>query len=424
MSLLYLAGPRFNLIENANSITPSPAEDALFPAADIGDGDPGTGFKFGSLTAAPSIVFDLDLLGGTGGFENWTGTTPDGWTEQNSGAGHVDEVVGGPATHEGAKAAEFDNDDGGAAESSLVKDVVVRPGQALTISSALYDSSAGFGAITLAIRNQDTGSYLTTAGAWQAGTTVVHPTFVTTGGAYDTFSTNFTVEPYSTIGKSTTTLRLQLRNASTTVSYADAVYLTPSLTFASIHGHNIDPRCGLVLQSSPDNSAWTTRATFTVRKYSFYVTLGTQTFRYWKLLFSETNSSTSGPIFIGEAVLGEYATLGTGVAYPFGLTYTDPQIRVPKRVGPPTSYQLSQFNQRSMSMTFKAENKTRQEEILALMELSRGGHPIVVVPHNGNSFADVIYGKLAGEMPHSWETPTFVPITTSLEEMAFPLVTG
>jgi hypothetical protein len=155
-----------------------------------------------------------------------------------------------------------------------------------------------------------------------------------------------------------------------------------------------------------------------------YATCSVQYIRYWRHLYSETNGSTAGPIFMGEAVIGDYSTLGTGVAYPYGITFRDPQISVPKRVGAPTTYQLSQFNQRSMNLTFRAENKTRQEEVLALLELSRGGHPLVVVPHDANSFTDVMYGKLSGEMPHSWETPNYVPITTSLEEMAFPLVTA
>lgn len=423
MSVLVAAGPYQNLLETALTVTASPAADSLFPTTKLYDRNPGQAFKFGSSTADPTLTFDVDRLLGTGGFEDVT-FPPTGWTEADTGTGDVlrDTVT----FNTGVASARFD---AGSGLASLYYDVTVRTGQKLQLS---YDArgDAGVGRMKLTVRNLQTGNYCVGAGApatvWQSAANELSSV---SGTVWTSFSWNITVEPYSTVGAATTVLRLEFRNDNVATSaWTDTVLLLPAVGFASIHGHNIDPRMTTTLRSSTDNFSGsnTQEATFTLGQPSFYTKLSAVVYRrYWRVLFTGTQSTRSGAIYIGELYLGEILTLATGAAYSLNLTPSDPRITIPRRVGAPAYYQLSQFEQRTCPITFRCETYARQLEVMNEVFLRcRGGAPLVCVPHDSDSFTDVYYGCLSGDLPKSWQTKNYVTLQTQVEELAFPLVTA
>lgn len=422
MSVLCLAGQRFNLLENATTVTLSTAADSLFPATNLYDRNPASIFKFGSLTSDPTITFDLDQLGDTGGFETASGF-PVGWTEVNTGTSDVtrDTII----FDTGAASAKFTSSGGGGAGiASAIKDITMRSNQRAHLYWALA-GDAGLGRQEIRVRNQQTGYFLVDnslpATVWDAGDNELD--FVT-GDTFQSENGVFQVQDFTACGGATTTVRIELQNANNgTVGQADSLHMDPAVNFCSIHGHNIDTRNTVTVESSDDNSAWTVRGTFTVRKPSMYVSFSTIYARYWRVKFTGTNSTASGPIWIGELVLGDAQTLSTGPLYPMSVGYRDYQIRVPMRWGD-QAYGLGQAFTRSLPLNLQATSMTNRLEILEVFERSRGGHPLVIVPHNADSHTDVIYGRLATDLPHDWLTRSIAKITTSVEELPFPFVTS
>lgn len=422
MSVLVLTGELFNVIYErygtSGGGTPSPAADSLFPAVNAHSGGPGEIFKFGSVTAAPTMTYDLDFMLGLGNMESRPASGPNvGWTNASTGTGAVSRTV---TSHAGAFGATYVAGTGTAVE---YKDFTVRSGQRLKIDTWIRGD--GDAACEVRIQNLQTANYLTAAGAWSA---TPQTALANASTSYSNASLTFTVEDYATCRSDTVVLRVSVGclQASGT-AYADDLIFIPAVKFASVHGHNIDPRCGLTVRSSTDNfsSSDTLRATFTVLRQSFYATFSEVFERYWRFAFTGTQSDRSGAIWIGEWVLGEHLTLSRGPLYPMSLPHSDPQIQVSLRVGAPGTYRVSQFYQRTFPIAFQAENMTQRLQILReVFDRSLGGRPLVVVPHDADSFTEVIMGKLAPGLPHEWTTRNVLKMETEFTEMAFPLITS
>src|SRR5574341_1774441 len=108
MGMLLAVGANMNLLAGA-ALTPSPAADGLFPVAELVNGYPGHIFKFGSVAADSKVTADLtakavDVLGGIGGFNAWTGggTIATGWTMDSPAPSQEIGTV-----HSGSSAAKF-----------------------------------------------------------------------------------------------------------------------------------------------------------------------------------------------------------------------------------------------------------------------------------------------------------------------------
>jgi hypothetical protein len=419
--MIWLGGQRMNLLETGISVTPSVSADALFPASGLYDRHPSTIFRFGSRTATPNVTADLELMGATGGFESWSGGSPVGWTETNTGTGAVTEESG--TVYEGTRAAALVLSGDGVA--SIYRDVTVRTGQRLQITSALGSDSAPGGCI-LRIRNQDTGNYAAPDGSWQSASQDFQANDITGVGGYQAFSTNTQVESFATIQKPTTVIRLQIYNeVAASTGWADAVYVCPGYNFCSIHGHNIDYRSTPTFRTSPDNfpGAGTLRATFTSRQPSMFVSLAVQYERYVRVLFADTNSEASGAIYMGELVVGD-ATEYRSPALPLQANYLDTQVRVPRRFGAPAVFGMGSHELRSYPMSLRFETVAERIAFMDEWRRTLGGYPVVVVPHNGDSHTDLLYGLPSEDLPHSWSTTTYSTLSMTVEEMMHPLVTG
>jgi hypothetical protein len=423
--MLWLGGQKANVLETGNGgVTANPIADTLFPTTALYDRHPDRIFKYGSLTSAPTLTADIDMLQGAGGFESWTGGSPVGWTEANAGTGDVtQQSVSGTLVHSGLFSARFAAGD---TSASVYKDVVVRAGGRYSISIALR-GDAGLGQARLFCRNQNTGNYLN-GGAWGAASNemVIGPTaaaYTVTDHASDPTAADFQVESAAACGSPLTTLRFQIVNDNaTTVAWADSFSLIPGVSFASVHGHNIDPRSAPTVRASTDNFAVDDDliATPSVIKPAFYADFSVQYYRYWRLAFADTNSAA---IYIGEWVLGEH-TIFRGPALPLQVNYSDQQVRVPHRFGAPSVYGMGQSQLTSVPMTVRCEDMTERTAFMTEWQRTQGGYPVVVVPHDGDSHTDVIYGLMADALPHSWATKRFVTLSTEIEPLPLPLITG
>lgn len=416
-------GEHMNVLARALTATPTPAANSLLPVSALFDGDPGASFRFGSLTDAPKVVFHTDLLLDYGSFETISGF-PVGWINASTGSSTI--VRDTAELVDGVSSARFDSSGGGGAGvASAFVDVEVRAGQRLKIFSSLR-GDAGVGRMELTVRNQNTGSYLVSAGGglavWQAGQDELH---VKSGAAWDSQTFIFTMESFAQCGGPTTILRFQLLNPNNaTSSYADAIYLLPGVTFASVHGHNIDPRCGLTVDSAPENITWTTRGTFAANKPkpSMYVTFSVIYERFWRLMFSGTNAAATGPILMGEAVLTDHLAFTRGPLYPFRRTSRAPQIRIARQVGGPAIVGHGTMEQATIPLSFRCSAAERPEFLNEVWRRSMTGAPGVIVPNTDHP--EVHFGVLSEEYPEEWPAKNYLDYSTTLEELALPLITG
>ncbi len=423
--MLWLGGAKANALESGGGVTASPSADALFPTTALYDRHPHRIFRYGSLTSAPTLTADLDIIT-YGGFETWTGASPDGWTEANSGTGDVtQQSVSGTLVHSGLFSARLAAGD---TSATIYRDIVVRSGQRLAFTVAMR-GDAGLGGVQMAIRNQQTGNYLTPGSTWQSAPDEC--IVGTTNAAYTVYNPTsdptpcvFTVEDFSTTGSALTTIRVQFFNdRPTTTAWVDTFSMWPVLDFVSIHGHNIDPRSAPVLRASTDNfsASDVSIASLTVGQPSFYATFSAASlYRYWRIAFTDTNSAA---IYVGEWVLGNAENF-RGPALPLQVNYSAQQVRVPHRFGAPAAYAMGGSELTAVPMTVRCESYADRLAFMQEWKRTLGGYPVIVVPHDGDSHTDVIYGLMSDALPHSWATKRFVTLSTEIEPLPLPLITG
>jgi hypothetical protein len=424
--VILLAGRQANALETANDVTVSPSADALFPGTNLYDSKPGTVFKFGSLTASPTITVDLDMIEDTGGFETVSGF-PVGWTTAVSGTGAVTQESDLANVQFGDYSALLETP-AGAGVASLYRDVVVRAGSTVLVEAWLKTDATALA--EAAIRDQKTGMYWTGT-AWQSAAT----TWATHSGSgpFSRYVSAVEVEDVTTVGGAVTTLRFQFSNATTTSeAWVDGVTICPAISFCSIHGHNIDPRSAPVLRSSIDNFVVddTSRGTLTPAQPAFYLDLGSVISsasaaipRYWRLAFADTNSAASGAIYIGELVLGEGVTYRSG-ALPLQANYSAQQVRVPRRFGAPAVFGMGDHELRSFPLTLRTETVAERDALFDEWRRTIQGYACVVVAHGADGHTDVLFCLAGDAMPTSWATKIFAALSVEFEELPHPLITG
>ena len=368
-----LAGGQYaNLLELAKAVTCSPAADASFPIANLYDGAPSKPFKFGSAPADPYITVDLDRLGGYGDMEAWTGGTPNGWTEVNTGTGAVTQDV--VNFHGGASAALMT---GGTGSASIYRDTTVRAGERLTLEAWL--AGDGTASARIRVQNLQTGKYLTSAGAWQVAAADVDSRSI---ASYAQTLKDFTVEGYAVCQVPTVTLRITLLCNQSGSSIADDVAVYPHVNVASIHGHNIDALNALQLRSSTDAFVGvdTLEATLAMQQPAFYGYLATAIKRRWlRLKLVGTNTSA---VMLGEFWLAYAETASRGAQWGFTVITVEDQVRTESEAAEVTVFSLSQHARREVTLHFRPRNATQHAEFRDdLLRRCRGGkYPAIVIP--------------------------------------------
>lgn len=424
--MILLAGRQANALETANAVTVSPTADALFPATLLYDRHPNTVFKFGSLTASPTITVDLDMIDDTGGFETVSGF-PVGWTTALSGTGAVTQESNLANVQFGNYSAKLATP-AGAGVASLYKDVVVRAGSTVLVEAWMKADATAL--VEAAIRDQKTGRYWTgTAWSDSAATWAAH----SGTGPFTRYTSAVEVEDVTTVQGAVTTLRIQFSNAVTTSEgWLDGVTVCPGVSFASIHGHNIDLRSAPNLLYSTDNFVASSELAdrFTPAQPAFYLALGSVVYsasasipRYWRVGFGDTNSTVSGAIYVGEFVLGEAVTYRSG-ALPLQANYSAQQVRVPGRFGAPHVYGMGDHELRAFPLTLRTETVAERDDLFDEWRRTIQGYPCVVVPHESNGHGDVLFCLAGDAIPTSWATTTFASLSVEFEELPHPLITG
>lgn len=397
MSVIYLVGEYFNILNGAESVAGS-SEHSLRPASRLYNGLPGKAFQFNAAAADDTIDIDANRIL-NGDMEDWSSgtvdTPPDNW---NLGtiANEPDSVDReGTIKNEGTYSCKLTT--AGGTDEFIYQDITVLSGWYMSIHGDCFTSDGAWGA-HIRCQNLHTGQWLTSLGEWQSSKTA----FVSdsTGSGWESSGTiTFMVEPYSTTMRDACTLRIYCAKeggGAGDFGYFDDVACWPHVNFASIHGHNLGSMITPKLQSDTDSAYGSVDllATMTVSRPSFFEKLGDRvTDRFYRILNEGTNFEA---IKNGELVLAQYQTLtGTVLATSSPTTdYTQNQSRTVMPSGEIYARKLSDDKSRSKRFGYFAESTVMQAEIHEIYERSNHGvDPIVFVPVDTGSVA--LYGKLA-----------------------------
>lgn len=334
--MIYASGRYLNLLERALTVTATPSADANYPVTNCYDGRPSAPFRFGSNSANPNVAVDLAAFSPLSGTTNTT--------------------------------------------------ITVRSGERRRLTQ-----TAG----TTTIRNLNTGKYLTTASAWQAGST----SCLSGSGSRD-----YQIETRVQCGDRDT-ISLQISTTSGT-----AVVDFPRWNAMLVVGHSLDPILTLTAQSD-DNSGFsspTTVGTFSPSRPNMVVySAGGVSERYCRLNSSGTNTAAA---WIGELVVCWLETASRGQKPEWSIKQDSPQVRAETRAGEVYAFPLGAFPRRVVQMAFvqraTAEYQQMRDDIVAR---SMGGRfPTVVNPYETETDV-VVYGRLDASwnvkrlLTYAWE---------------------
>jgi hypothetical protein len=419
-SIRIIGGQLFNAWARG-VVTSSPAANPLFPVLGLGDGDAGSPFRFGSLTQDPYIQVDTDYLGGVGDFEAWTGGAPNGWTEAHTGTGDVIQETS--ITANGSSALRLVP---GTGTSVVLLDVEVPAGHWVQFRSILYGGGAPAAVVKLQVENLSYGKNLSSAGTWGFGVVDVASRSVT---GYNLSTVAFQVESLLAMGQETVKLRIVIRNdVAGSTGYADLIELSQGIDFASVHGHNVDPRNVVTLISDdfPAFGTSVTRATFTLARPSFYAVLGAVVYaRYWRIKFTGINSTARGAIYLGEAVLGQQTALLRGSNFPIRTDWIMPQARSRAASRRQYVYNWGPDHLRTVTFPFSYRNLAQQQQARdEIIRRTAGGlHPLVIVPLDDDA-ETVIFGRIQVEWSSSQAFLNVREADLVIEEDPMPTFVG
>ena len=380
MSFLYLTGARFNTF-GRGTVSVSPSAASVSDAANLYDGDPGCPLLFGSAAAGYAKV-DCNALTNPG-FET---STLLGWTDADSG-------TGSPASTETTSAGEFRSgskalklySDTPAGTAARYQTISVRPGEYR--KATFYIKGDAAATVSLYLTNTVTGrSY--NGSSWGSYAAAVSQA---ASGSFVAVTVTYQVESYEACGTDSVSLTWRISMAPSSgaaTAYVDDCSDVPGASFASVHGHNLsaDP----TVESSDDDSSWTTRATMTRKRPAFFSTFSIVYARYWKIAWA---SAQTAP-YIGEAVLGQYETSATSPQWGLTESRDIPGVRTRGPSGRHAVYNYATDPPRSITMTFSARSAAAALELSDSLWLrsGQGLYPAVIVPIDTE--ADVYYGRL------------------------------
>lgn len=414
MGMLVMSGPARNLVARG-IVTVSPAADSIFTVPYLSDLDPGTLFRYGSLTGDPFITVDVDGLGGAGEFEPaFVAGVPVGWLKSGTGTLTRETVF----VHTEPAACKFDST-GGAGATTIAKDFSVHAGEPFRFEAAAGLVTSG-GPITIHVQNLRTGRYLKNDGTWTSVLTAwVSETSVP---AYDDHTVTTTVEGVGACLASTVTLRITIAVPNNTVASVDAVLYKPGVNLSAWFSPHVDPLNTVELRSSSDGfvASNVLEATPTLGDVGFYSKLGSILYRrYWRTKLLGTNSTATGAVGFGEWELGYAVPLQQPPGYPMGLELVASQIRgqlnqwggtfavgLGSRPYPARVPLTFGFQSEAALLDFEREVFVR----------SQGGTPLVIVPDDTKS--DVHFVRAPDRMARPRTAFTFYDVTMDFD--AFP----
>lgn len=375
--MLYLTGSRFNVL-GRGTLSVSPSEASVSAAANVCDADGGNPLLFGTATSG-YVKVDANALTNPGAETS----TLSGWTSADSGTGASTETTTTGEFRSGTKAMKLAA--GGAGAAARYQDIAVQAGEYRTASAYIKTSTSGTATIT--IQNRTTGLYWNGSTWAGSGSTTQAAT-----GSFVQVSTTYRVETFDVTGTDAMNIRWTISCDNGTI-FVDDCLDVPGVSFASIHGHNLTG--AVTVESSPDDSSWTTRATMTRKRPAFWTSFSIQYVRYWKIAFAAPQLVAP---YIGEAVLGQYQTSATPVLVGPVTDFALATVGGSNGLGRTSVYRLSTDARESVRLEFSADTISAADEIIKgiYVRSGSGQYPVVVVPSADESA--VYFGRITAPM--------------------------
>lgn len=385
----YLPGTKANHLAHTRAVvTPTPAQDSLFPKAHLSDGRVDRFFRFGSTASQYDLAVTLDRIL-NGNLDTWASGTPTSWTKTI--------VAGDPTITEevtlvrSGSAAKYTGDSGDD-EAELTQDFDVVAGERLRIDGWMR------GDATIPARarlfNRQTGKYLQSNGTWGAAADL----FTETPATYANKVLSFAVETFAETQVRDMQLRLRLWATGNGAAYWDDWFVFPRCDLFALFGHNLSR--GWTVQIRADAGA-TLLDTMTVRRQSFFRKLSALENRrdYTIRLIPDTSLANFAPQ-LTELVIGSAVSLirKPGVRSDLGRSETWPAINVAGQNGPIGSFRLvDEAHIQPFVLEFMGPRTNLDDFIENVWAFTKGGHePIVFVPEDTST--DVFLGKLSPEL--------------------------
>lgn len=432
---LVLPGIYANILSRPNTtLSASQTPSSLYPISRIANGRPSQVFIFPAVAADDYVQADINQVP-NGTFEDgFTSGVPDGWTDDSSGTGAVAEETSSALIADGSGSG-LQLTNGASGFGAAYVDVQFISGESVTLDT-FAATDDGSEPATLEIQNLETGNYLTSGGVWQASQADVR----TEAGTSLTQATlEFTLEAFSVTRRHLTTLRIRPHmdgvSSGGTQHNWDNILIYPGVTFASLHGHNLDPKVVPSLEhdkvSTFDSTDLTDEGDFTVDEGPVaYISLASTVYdRFWRVpQFTGTQSTATGSIEIGEAVLGQATTLSRNPAHSgFDVAYEIPQEELASRVsGEQWRIKHSKYRQRVVGVSFRHRLTHQTQFLNELIDRTNDGvDPVVVYSERSPLQSDLcVYGrKPAGATSFTTEGGEVDQTEITIVESPFGVVT-
>lgn len=378
MSFYYLTGSKMNAF-GRGTVTVSPTESSVAPKANLYDSDPSTPHIAGSVAADSYMRVQVQALTNPG-FET---STLASWTDNDQGTGTSTETATGAEVRTGTKACEMTGTDT-SNYGSRYQDITVAAGEYR--KATVYAIAIGSGTAKLFLRNLKTGNYYN-GSAWASTRAAAGSSAAT---SFTAVTVTYQVEDFDTCRADTVTLRWEIACEAGNVAFDDCLDV-PGVTFAGIFGHNYGNVISPLVQSSDDGSAWTTRATMTIKRPAFFSIFAIIYAEYWQIKLSGTPHESP---YTGEAVLGQYQTSTTSPQWGFPKTRAFPGSR---QRGPSSRahvYNYATDPPQDVELKFSARTAAASAELAESLWLrsGQGLYPVIFVPIDTET--DVYYGRL------------------------------
>jgi len=189
---------------------------------------------------------------------------------------------------------------------------------------------------------------------------------------------------------------------------------TLACTAAVIAGHDlISSDSSIIVESSPDDAAWTTRGTFTHDAGNMVVFFDTQSLRYWRVSFTKAVAASARNI--GRIFLGTYIEPTRAQNFGWTRTEIDPSIISRARSGAvyvdvKTTYQQIDFTLNSEPAAGMSTLRDALKDIGIHRNLF-----LCVDPANPNGY-ETIYGYMAQPWTDVENIPNYNTLNVTFTE--------
>lgn len=366
MSMLFFTGSKLNAFARG-TLSISSTAASVSAAANICDDDPGCPLLFGSAAADSYIQVALNALTNPG-FET---STLSGWTAGTLGTGTSAETTTAGEFRSGTKALELTGTDS-SNYGSRYQSITVAAGEYR--KATFYGRGIGAGTGKLFLKNLKTGNYYN-GSAWASTRAAAVSSSATTAFPGTAVTVAYQMESFDACMADTVSLRWELACESGDFCFDDCLDV-PGISFASVHGHNLGPVVPTI-RSSDDGSAWTDRSTMTMKRPAFYSSFSIIYAEYWRLVLVGTNHEAP---YIGEAVLGQYATATSTPEWGLTVSSDFPGVRNSGGSTRVSAYNFSTDASESCRMTFESYTLADAQQLsnYLWMRSAKGRYPAVV----------------------------------------------